>query len=111
MDIQTRKEQQASIITITGRLDAVTAQEYEKYARNLIDGGEICLVVDLGGLDYISSAGLRSLLVTAKLLKGKGGKIRCANVNGPVKEVFTISGFGAVFPIDESTSASLAALS
>jgi len=60
--------------------------------------------------DYISSAGVRGLLVTAKQLKGKGGQIRCANVKGTVKEVFDISGFGAILQMDDSVETALAKL-
>jgi stage II sporulation protein AA (anti-sigma F factor antagonist) len=53
---------------------------------------------------------LRGLLVTAKQLKGKGGQVRCANVKGTVKDVFDISGFGAIFQMDDSVSDALAKL-
>lgn len=110
MEIRIRKEANASVITITQRLDAVTAPEYGKKVSELIEGGDIRLVIDFAELDYISSAGLRELLVTAKLLKAKGGQVRCANVQGSVREVFTISGFNSIFPLDDSVSAALAAL-
>lgn len=108
MEIQTKKEANATIVTITGRLDAVTAPEYEQKVQELIAGGDIRFVVDFDALDYISSAGLRGLLVTAKLLKAKGGQVRFANVRGTVKEVFDISGFGTIFQMDDSVAASLA---
>jgi len=111
MEMQTRKEGSAIVVTITGRLDAVTAPQYEKTVTDLISGGEIVFVVDFDGLDYISSAGLRGLLVTAKLLKAKGGQIRFANVKGTVKEVFDISGFGSIFQMDNSVAAALATIS
>ena len=110
MEIQTKKETNGTVVTISGRLDAVTAPEYEKAVTALITAGEIKLIVDFNALDYISSAGLRGLLVTAKQLKGKGGQVRCANVKGTVKEVFDISGFGAIFQMDDSVADSLAKL-
>lgn len=110
MEIQTRNEATVTVVTITGRLDAVTAPEYEKRVQGLIDGGSISFVIDFEGLDYISSAGLRGLLVTAKLLKARGGQLRFANITGTVKEVFDISGFGSLFQMDDSVTAALAAL-
>jgi stage II sporulation protein AA (anti-sigma F factor antagonist) len=107
MEMKTRKEPNATVATITGRLDAVTAPEYEKAINELIANEEIAIVVDFEGLDYISSAGLRALLATAKKLKAKGGQIRFANVKGTVKEVFHISGFGTIFQMDDSVVASL----
>lgn len=111
MEIQTKNEANATVLTITGRLDAVTAPEYEKKVREMIEGGDTRFVIDFAHLDYISSAGLRGLLVTAKLLKTKGGQVRFASVAGTVKEVFDISGFGSIFQMDDTVAASLAALS
>jgi len=107
MDFQSRKEANATIVTLTGRLDAVTTPEYEKQARALIAGGEQTLVLDFGQLDYISSAGLRGLLVTAKLLQPGGGRLRFANVGGNVRSVFEMSGFTTMFPIDDSVATAL----
>jgi anti-anti-sigma factor len=107
MEIQTQKEANATVVTITGRLDAVTAPEYEKKMNELIAGEAACFIVDFDKLDYISSAGLRVLLSTAKRLKTKGGQIRFANVRGTVKEVFDISGFGAIFQMNDSVAIAL----
>jgi len=109
MNIQTKKEANVTVAAVTGRLDAVTASEYEKRINELIANGETTLVIDFQGLDYISSAGLRGLLTTAKQLKAKGGQVRFANVKGTVREVFDISGFGTIFQMDDSVADSLAA--
>jgi anti-anti-sigma factor len=110
MDLQTRTENHAIVITISGRLDAVTAPEYEKSIRELIGGGNNFFVVDFEPLDYISSAGLRALLLMAKLLKEKGGKVCFANVKGNVRSVFDMSGFSALFKIENSVAEALLAL-
>jgi stage II sporulation protein AA (anti-sigma F factor antagonist) len=110
MEIQTKKQTNGTVVTITGRLDAVTTPVYEKTVTELITAGEHKFVVDFDAIEYISSAGLRGLLVTAKQLKGKGGQVRCANVKGTVKEVFDISGFGSIFQMDGSVADSLAKL-
>jgi len=109
MNIATKKEANVTVATVTGRLDAVTASVYETKIKELIANGEIALIIDFEGLDYISSAGLRGLLTTAKQLKAKGGQVRFANVKGTVREVFDISGFGTIFQMDDSVAASLAA--
>lgn len=108
MEIKTTKEANANVLTISGRMDAVTAPEFEKVIKQLIEEGNKGFVVDFKGLDYISSAGLRALLATAKLLKGKGGQIRFANITGTVKEVFDISGFGSIFQMHDSVAAAVA---
>lgn len=108
MDIQSSKDSLAIVVTVTGRMDAITAPAFEKALHELIAAGEIRFVVELAGLDYISSAGLRSILAIAKALKVKGGLICFANVAGTVKEVFEISGFGSIFQMHPSVADSLA---
>ena len=110
MEFQTRTENNAIVIAITGRLDTVTAPECEKKIRELIDGRNSKFVVDFDQLDYISSAGLRALLLMAKLLKEKDGAVCFANVKGNVRSVFDMSGFIAIFKMEDSVKAALDAL-
>jgi len=65
-ETRTRKIQEGTVLSITGRMDAVTAPEIEKGLSALVDNGEKRLIIDLKDLEYISSAGLRSLLVLAR---------------------------------------------
>lgn len=102
MQIETEKEKNAIVISVKGKVDAVTAPEFEKALANLIAQGENTLLLNLTGLEYISSAGLRSILATAKQLKTKNGKILFSGLKGPVKDVFNISGFGTIFKIFET---------
>jgi stage II sporulation protein AA (anti-sigma F factor antagonist) len=111
MDMLMKTEGAATVMAVTGRLDAVTVPEFEKKVRGLIDGGVLRLVIDFENLEYISSAGLRGLLVTAKLLKSKDGRVGFAHVTGTVREVFDISGFCSLFSIDDSVEAAIAKLS
>ena len=111
MDIHTRKQANVSVLTVSGRLDAVTTPEYENKLKKLIDDGDTIIVIDFDGLSYISSAGLRGLLVTAKQVKAKSGQVCFANVKGAVKEVFNISGFNSIFKMHDSVDAALAARS
>jgi anti-anti-sigma factor len=103
MEIEnTGKEEGRFIIAVTGRMDAVTAPEFENRMLDWIDAGETQLIVDLGGLEYISSAGLRSILTIAKNLKTKQGKLVLCALRDTVKEVFEISGFSTIIPVCES---------
>jgi anti-anti-sigma factor len=95
------------VVSVKGRMDAVTAPEFEKNVIDLISKGEKTFVVNFVELDYISSAGLRSILALAKKLKGKEGKILLAGVRGPVEEVFNISGFSSMFKIFDSEESAL----
>jgi len=110
MEIKTQQNGHVLVIAVSGRLDAVTAANYETNIRSLIDAGHHKLVIDFSGLDYISSAGLRVLLLTAKLLKAHDGQVCLANSGGNVKSVFDMSGFSALFKMENSIDAALAAV-
>jgi len=99
MEIATRKEGGATVVSVKGRIDAVTAPEFEKGLLALIANGDTKLILNFGELEYISSAGLRSILTMAKQLKAKDGKMFFADLQRPVKDVFKISGFGSLFKI------------
>ncbi len=110
MEISTQKEKNCVVLHVNGKIDAVTSPAFEKDLASLIEKGEKVFLLDLSGLEYISSAGLRSILSTAKQLKPQGGKLLFSGLQGPVKEVFKISGFGSIFQIFESREDALKAL-
>jgi len=107
MEIETAKEKNAVVVSVQGKIDAVTAPEFEKAISNLIAQGENVFLFNFSGLEYISSASLRSILATAKQLKPKGGNILFSGLKGPVKDVFKISGFGTIFKIFETQEGAL----
>jgi anti-anti-sigma factor len=111
MELNVKNEEKGMLVSLTGRMDAVSSPEFEKELGRLIDERNVNFVVDLTELDYISSAGLRSILVTAKKLKGKNGQILLASLQAAVvKEVFEISGFSTIIPIYESVEEAMAVL-
>jgi anti-anti-sigma factor len=89
-------------MSIAGRLDAVSAVEADREFNKVFDEGGDKLLVNLKELEYISSAGLRVLLVVAKRMQQKGGKVCLCCLADNVKEVFEISGFSSIFKIFES---------
>lgn len=108
MDVtQVGTNNNALMIRVSGRMDAVTAPDFEKTLNQWIDDGNHRIVADLSGLEYISSAGLRSILVIAKKLKIKNGKIILAGMEESVHEVFEISGFNAIIPIVDTVDAAV----
>ena len=107
MDVAQTKQGKTMILSVSGRLDAVTAPIFEKRLGRLVEEGETRLVLDLGGLDYLSSAGLRAILSVAKKIpKSEGGMTMC-NLSGMIREVFSISGFDGLFPIAASVEEAL----
>jgi len=108
MEITTRKQDNAVVVTVKGKLDAISSPEFEKGLAELIAEGEKVFIIDFGELDYISSAGLRSILATAKKLKAKEGQLMLSTLKDVVKKVFEVSGFSSIIPIHESVESALA---
>lgn len=105
LELSARDEQGWSVIDVKGRLDSVTVRRFDEECARWIDQGQPLMVFDLSRLDYVSSAGLSSLLAAAKRVQSRGGRFAVAGLAGLVKEVFTISGFDtilATFPDVES---------
>jgi anti-anti-sigma factor len=110
MELAAHKEKNALIVSAKGRLDADTAPQFENSVFNFISGGEHFLIINFDHLEYISSAGLRSILATAKKLKEKNGEMLFAGLQDPVKEVFKISGFNSIFRIFSTYEEALATI-
>lgn len=96
MDIKIDIEKGVNVISLNGNLDGNSAQEVQdKIIPILTD--ESCLVFNLENCPYVSSAGLRVLLVTAKKLANLGGRGAMANVPDEVKDVMEMTGFDNIF--------------
>lgn len=102
MKIKEDKKDQAMVLTIEGRLDSITSGTLEKVFLTIIEAGEKNIVVDCTDMDYISSAGLRVLLMAAKRTTKLGGKVVLAALCDNVQEVFDIAGFTSIFTITGS---------
>ena len=107
MEITTRKQGEASIVALVGRLDSATAPKAQQALEEIVSGGALKLAVDFSKLDYISSAGLRVLLGITKKLKATGGALRTFGLNETVREVFEISGFSTILPVFPSEAEAL----
>jgi len=107
MEIDTKKEINAMVVSVKGRLDAVSSPLFEKELSGLMIEGGKNFVIDFAQLDYISSAGLRVILATAKNLKEKEGRLFLCSLQEMVREVFEVSGFSAIIPIHESLESAL----
>ena len=81
------------------RLDTTTAQAFEDKILGRIESGERHIVIDLAQLDYISSAGLRVIVLAGKRLSAANGKMVLCSLKDRVREVFDIVGFSAIFTI------------
>ncbi len=107
MEVNKKIEKGTPVVAVTGRVDAVTAPCLDAELNGCIDEGATAIIVDLSGVEYISSAGLRVILAAAKRLKTSGGDILIASLTGTVKEVFEISGFYSIFKVFDSPDEAL----
>ncbi|HOW97183.1 MAG TPA: STAS domain-containing protein [Kiritimatiellia bacterium] len=98
MQFQDSRMGQAWVIEVGGRVDAAGAALLEAHCQQGLGRGETRLVVDLAGVDFMASAGLRALLSLAKKVKPKG-KLVISGARGPVKEIFDLAGFTTILPI------------
>ena len=89
----------AKLFKPVGRLDGITAAATEKDILALLVEGGSLVNIDLSELEYVSSAGLRVLLVCAKAAKAKGGKLVLLSPKPAILEVLTISGFDKILEV------------
>lgn len=97
------------VLPISGRVDAVTAPQLNREVHEQIEHGARFVLLDLSNVAFLSSSGLRSLLLIRKELMTLGGELRLAGLQPQVHEVFALTGFTQVFAIhttvDEARSA------
>lgn len=98
LNIKTEMENNKLLVTLTGRLDTMTAPDLEKELEKSLDSAS-SLVLDLTELEYISSAGLRILLFAQKSMSGKEG-MKLKGVNDTVQEILDVTGFSDILTIE-----------
>lgn len=97
MEITEEKRGEVEIIGLRGRLDAVRSPGVEKRLLALVSEGNVRLALDLSGMSYISSLGLRVLIAVAKQVQTAGGKLALAALSDNVHQIFKIAGFSELF--------------
>lgn len=110
MQITTTMRDAIMIAALAGRMDAMTTAEFDRWLAEQLAADKIRLILNLQGLDYISSAGLRSLLSAAKQMKVRNGALLLCGLGGTVEEVFRMSGFLTIFQSFGSVEEALGAL-
>lgn len=98
MTIEMKKNTQETILEVVGRLDTITAPVLEKTINEDL-GDTVNLVLNMAGVEYISSAGLRVLLGAQKKMQ-KLGSMKLTNVRQEVMEVFEMTGFADILVIE-----------
>ena len=102
MEITEKKRNNIIVLELKGRLDTVSSNSLGSKIQGLVDSGERLLILDFSELDYISSSGLRVLLMAAKHVKGVDGKLALVSLNDQNQTVFELAGFSTVFTVYQS---------
>ena len=108
MDMTTERKDGVLAASIGGRIDGTNSADFEQAIRTAVQDDDRAVIVDLEQLSYISSAGLRAVLLTAKYLSNQGAKFALCSLTGPIKEVFEVSGFDKIIAIHGSRADALA---
>jgi anti-anti-sigma factor len=110
MTIQTTRLGKASVIKLGGRLDAESTIDFNVAWESCVENGALHLVLDLAELQYISSAGLGSVVRLAKQLQSRGGSVSLCGVKGLVREVFQVTNLLSIFRVFDSPEAACQSL-
>ena len=113
MELNTRHAGNTIVASPLGRIDHASADAFSAalatHVAQCTASGQ-AVVLDMSGVDYISSVGLRALMIAAKQVKAQGGRIVVAALTPMVREVFQISRFHLVFDLFDGVDAALESL-
>jgi anti-sigma B factor antagonist len=98
LKVTTKEYKRVDLIQVDGRIDSNTAPQLEKALQKSIDAGRYHLVVQMSGVEFMSSAGLRALLSAVKQVRRfNRGDLRLAGVQTKVKKAFELAGLNELF--------------
>ena len=108
MEITQRVEGDIIVFLPTGRIDTMASTELDQALQSAVSAGNHNMVVDMSGVEYISSAGLRALAAVQVRSKAEGGDMKLAGLNKRVTRVFNIIGFDLLMSIHATPEAAIA---
>lgn len=109
VNINTERDGGALVVKTEGRIDGSNASDFQGAVEAEISSDDKSLILDFEQLDYISSAGLRVILLIAKDLQQKGIKFAICSLSTLVREVFMISGFDQIIEVYDNPAAASSA--
>ncbi len=110
MGIKTERTGATLVATAEERVDGANAREFPNDLEQAIEESDRTVILDLKQLFYISSAGLRAILLTAKGLQRQQAKLAVCSLSDPVREIFEISGFDKIIPVHPTLGEAITAL-
>ncbi len=96
MEVEVEEKGEIVVIRVGGRLDAASSPQLETKINEIVDKGHFKLVLNLSGVEYLSSAGMRLMLSVSKKLKHLEGKLVACSLSDEVDEVIKMAGFHKV---------------
>jgi len=109
MDLREESDGGVTIVEVTGRIDSTSAPALQERLNSVMAAPQARVLLDLGKLDYISSAGFRILLLAAKRADAAGSRFVLCGVSGKVRQLFDLGGFLDLFTIVGSRDEGIAA--
>lgn len=110
MDVRETQFDGSIVLAPSGRIDLTNAESFKETLLRVVAGARHALILDLSEVDYISSAGLRSMMIASKAGKPNGVTLGIAAMRPVVREIFSISRFDLVFPCFDTTRDAIAKL-
>lgn len=110
MNVATERQDGVVSILASGRIDGVNAPQFEEAARAAIKDNDRAVIVDFENVTYISSTGLRALLMLVRDLLSREIAVSLCAMSDPVRNVVRISGIDKLIPIQPSRTVALASL-
>jgi len=98
------------VVAPAGRVDSTSSTQLEQLLFDRLDGGSRRMIVDLAGIDYISSAGLRVLLWLAKRMQAEKGDLVLCGMGEPVRQVFELAGLLPLYAVEGTRDEALTRL-
>ncbi len=107
VNVSVESMKRVDLVTVNGRIDSSNAPQFEGSLKDLTENGRHNLVLNLSGVSYMSSAGLRTLVSTLKECKKRGGDVRLAAPSERVAEVLSLAGLDSLFKVYEDDTAAV----
>ena len=107
LNIDVHKENKITVVNVDGRVDGYNSSEFHRHLKAANDTDDLAMLLNLEQLSYISSAGLRVLLLMAKTMQSQKAKLAVCSLAEPIREVFSISGFDQIIPVYTSSEEAL----
>lgn len=110
MELSGERDGEVLVLTPEGRIDGSNSADFQSAVMERIDEGSESILLDFAGISYISSAGLRAVLILAKKLNQTKGKFALCSMQQSVRSVFEVSGFVKIINVHPGREEALAAM-